>query len=63
MPLPRCEMSPMPEVRTRWTRSVAGLSEAAAWGWRREQSSPVKVRLPGHRSPWHTVISLGSTQH
>ena len=49
-------MLPGPEVRTRWTRSVAGLSVAAVWGWRREQSSPGpspgrKTRLPDHGSP------------
>ena len=53
----------MPEVRTRWTRSVAGLREAAALGGRREQSGPVKEKLPGQGSPWHTVTSLGITRN
>ena len=60
--LPWSVMSAMPDVRTRWTRSVAGLRETAARGWRKEQSGPVKERLPGQRSPWHTVTSLRITQ-
>ena len=59
-PPPVLVISPGPEVRRRWTRSVAGLSAAAARGWRREQARPGlspslgrgrRRRVPDHRSP------------